>query len=445
MCFKKPHCTDVNDTLLTMTKWTAVFILLSLFAGCSPTLLPRQETTRQTFYGALRGSPENRLVAFSALPSARLLNAEVVLSARGGKLLVSNDPEYLDDAAALPAALYRDELMGGFRVFYHHANSTRADLTLATAITNAQAAPVLLFTRGLGQGINVYPDVAGQGALHGYLGTRHRVTHLATLAPGESVLIGSQTASPGDTASALEEYVTVMLPQKAARRAASLALVEALDAPAFGRNATRTNQLQLPAGFTPAAVTVTVVAYKGMVPKEPQALPVMPGGSLKPAEGTPYYLLNRGTFPFSDRHAEIALKSGGTSTMLTLNSAVFGPFSRTIRSEYLLGMDAVNNRRGFNNGNYGVVYNLRFCISSNAPLGLPYALLMQPAGGVGHYAVQVEGNTVTSPFVSYKSGWWFYRALASKPESCIPLRASLTGGAFGPQKFFFVPFPLFEK
>ena len=422
-------------------KWTAVFVLLSLFAGCSPTLLPRQGTTRQTFYGELQGSPENRLVAFSALPPVLPLNAEVVLSARGGKLLVSNDPEYLDDAATLPAALYRDELVGGFRVFYHHANSTQVDLTLATAVTNTQQAPVLLFTRGLGQGINVYPDVAGQRALHGYLGTHQRVTHLATLAPGESVLIGSQTASPGDTASALEEYVTVMLPQKGARPATSLALVEALDTTPFGRNAARTSQLQLPAGFTLAAVTVTVVAHKGMVPKDPQALPVMPAGPPKPLAGTPYYSLNRGTFPLSDRHAEIGLSS--SATMLTLNSAVSGPFSRTIRGEYLVGTDAVNGRRGFNNGNYGVVYNLRFCVSTDAPLGLPYALLMQPAGGVGHYAVQAAEDTVTSSFISYKSGWWFYRALAFGPEVCMSLRASLTGGAFGPQKFFFVPFPLF--
>lgn len=425
-----------------MAKWTAVFILLSLFAGCSPTLLPRQGTTRQTFYGELQGSPENRLVAFSALPPGLPLNAEVVLSARGGKLLVSNDPEYLDDAAALPAALYRDELVGGFRVFYHHANSTQVDLTLATAVTNTQEAPVLLFTRGLGQGINVYPDVAGQRALHGYLGTRHQVTHLATLAPGESVLIGSQTARPGDTASALDEYVAVTSPQKAARRSPSLALVGALDATPFGRNAARTNQLQIPAGFTLATVTVTVVAHKGMVPKDPQVLPVMPAGFQKSAEGTPYYLLHRGTFPFSDRYAKLALQSG-IPTMLTLNSAVSGPFSRTIQGEYLVGTDAVNGLRGFNNGNYGVVYNLRFCVSTDAPLGLPYALLMQPAGGVGHYAVQAEEDTVTSSFISYKSGWWFYRALAFGPEVCMSLHASLTGGAFGPQKFFFVPFPLF--
>ncbi len=417
-------------------------MLLLAPAGCSPALTPRPEVVPQAHYGELQGNPENRLVAFNALPQLLPLEDEVALSSRGGKLLVSNDPEYLRDSGSLPAALYRDELMGSFRVFYHHANSTQAYLTLATAITNTQAAPLLLFTRGLGGDTNVYPDVAGQEALNGYLGMRHRVTYLATLAPGESILVAPQTAGPGDTASALEAYVVVTPPSGEAKRAPSLKLAEALTTTMVGQNAAGAKQPELPAGFSFAAVTVTVVAFQEMLPKEPQLLPVMPAGPPKLVAGTPYYLLNRGTFPFSDRYGHVSLKSG-SATMLSLNSAVSGPFSRALDGEYLLGTDAVSGRKGFNNGNYGVIYSLRLCVSTDAPLGLSYGLLMQPAGGSGHYVLQAEGDIVRSPFVTHKNGWWFYQARAFGPKVCMSLRANLTGGSFGPQKFLFVPLPYF--
>lgn len=417
-------------------------MLLPILAGCSPALTPRPEVAPQARYGELQGNLENRLVAFNALPHLLPLDGEVKLSRRGGKLLVSNDPEYLRDSAILPAALYRDELAGSFRVFYHHANNTQADLTLAAAITNTQAAPLLLFTRGLGGHTNVYPDVAGQEALSGYLGMRHRATYLATLTPGESTLVALHTAGPGDTASALEEYVVVTPPSGAAKRAPSLTLVTALTTIPVSRNAAGAKQPNLPPGFSLAAVTVTVVAFQEMVPKEPHLLPVMPAGPPKPVEGTPYHLLNRGTFPFSDRYSQISLKPG-SATVLTLNSAVSGPFSRALDGEYLLGTDAVSGRKGFNNGNYGVIYSLRLCISTDAPLGLSYGLLMQPAGGSGHYTLQAEGDIVRSPFVTHKNGWWFYQARAFGPKVCMSLRADLTGGSFGPQKFLFVPLPFF--
>lgn len=426
-----------------ITRWVAAFVLLLPLAGCGPALAPKLEAATQASYSELKGSPENRLVAFSALPRPRSLNGEVAFSRRGGELLVSNDPEYLGDATILPTALYRDEFVGSFRVFYHHANSTRADLTLATAVTNTQAAPLLLFTRGLGGDTNVYPDVAGQKALDRYLGTRHRTIHLAKLAPGESILVAPRVAGPGDTASALEEYVALTPPPEAAKHALPLALVEALRTPSPGRDVAGGRWPELPSGFSLATVTVTVVAYERAPPAKPQSLPVVPAGPSKPLKGTPYHLLSRGTFPFSDRHTEIALAPG--PTVLTLNSAVSGPFSRALPGEYLPGADAVSGRKGFNNGNYGVLYDLRLCISTDAPLGFPYGFLMQPAGGAGHYALQVEGETVRSPFVSYRSGWWFYRVLAFGPKVCTSLRANLTGGSFGPQKFFFVPFPLFEE
>ena len=104
----------------------------------------------------------------------------------------------------------------------------------------------------------------------------------------------------------------------------------------------------------------------------------------------------------------------------------------------------MSGERGYNNGNYGVLYNFRLRVRNDTLLGLSYALLMQPSGGFGHYAVQTQGDVVTSAFISYKNAWWFYRALVFGSGGSLTLRVSLTGGSFGPQKFFFVPYPRFE-
>jgi len=422
-----------------MTRWAALLVMLSLLVGCGPALTPR---TPQASPGEPKEGLEDRLIALRALPPAEPLNAEVTLWARGGALLVSNDPEYLTDPAVLPGALYRDELAGTFRVFYHHTNGTQAELTLAAAVTNTRSAPVLLFRRGLGQGTDAYPDVAGQRALDGYLGTRYGVAHVTTLAPGESALVAAHTARPGETLSALGEFVAVTSPS--GRAVPSPPLVKALQATPFAQNAVRSSRPDLPPRFSLAAVTLTIVAYSRATPKAPQSLPVLPGDSPKPIDGTPYYFLKRGTFPFFDRYAEVPLTSD-TATMLTIDSAAFGPFSRAMRGEYLLGTDVVDGKEGYNNGNYGVLYNLRLYTPSSTPLGFPFAFLMQPSGGFGHYALQAEGDVATSPFVSHENAWWFYRARVFGPEYGTPLRASLAGGAFGPQKFLFIPYPRFEE
>ena len=251
-------------TLLPLLHGIAVLAVLVL-VGCSPAVTPELATPAQPLQN-VSGRPTGQLVTPSTLPPARLLNPEVTLSGHGGALLVSNDPEYLAQPAALPRALYRDELVGSFRVFYHHANITKTDLTFATAVTNTHSRPVLLFGRGSGQGTNLYPDVAGQAALSGYLRTRHQTAHLATLAPGESTFIAPHAAGPNDTASALGEFI---------------ALTPFRGGAAHTPFPTERLRATLSARFSPAAVTVTVLAYKGAAPRAPQALPVLPGTPLR--------------------------------------------------------------------------------------------------------------------------------------------------------------------
>ncbi len=141
----------------------------------------------------LSGSSVNTSLPIEQLPSSVSLNPEVVLTRYGGPLLVSNNPDCLESTTLLPGALYRDRVERPFRVFYHHANRTAEELTVAVAVTNPSDRPVLLFRRGAGQGDNVYPDVAGQQAVKAYLASRLETHLVRILAPHASALIAPQT------------------------------------------------------------------------------------------------------------------------------------------------------------------------------------------------------------------------------------------------------------
>ena len=97
------------------------------------------------------------------------------LSPQGGTLILSDSPERLADTGELPAAMYRDRVEGQFRVFYHHQNVGPNVLSVGVAITNTENEPELLLGRGDGQGVNIYPDVAGQTALSEFLSSRRRI------------------------------------------------------------------------------------------------------------------------------------------------------------------------------------------------------------------------------------------------------------------------------
>lgn len=378
----------------------------------------------------LKGVPEDAKVKVEHLPRSAPLNPDVVLEARGRVLLVSNDPEYLASDTPLPSALYRDEVEGGFRVFYHHANTMNEDLTVAVAVTNVSDETAVLYREGAGQGGNHYPDVAGQHALSRYLASRRDSEALALLPPGASVLVAPQVVAAGGTVSAFQDFTALRAPLEAGLSFSSFPSVSS--SPGASSSST-----PLPTDLPPAEVMASVIVYRKAAPPDPAALAVAPGSPPQPVAGTPYYSLHRGTFPHSDRHAELSLDPEQDTAILSLDSAAYGPYSSAMTGEYEVGRSAVDGLEGYINGNYGVLYSLRVHLGSQ-PARAPYAFLIQPSGGSGHYTAEINGDAVASPFVSHEDAWWFYSATSYGSGDSLLLETSLPGGSFGPQKFFFL-------
>jgi hypothetical protein len=386
----------------------------------------------------LKGMKQDAKIGVERIPANTLLNPTVVLKAHGRTLLVSNSPEYLGNDTPLPSALYRDRIQGSFRVFYHHANTSRHHLTVAVAVTNLSHRAVIVYKEGAGQGNNRHPDVAGQYALSRYLASRNGVATPTLLSPGASVFFTPQVVAPGGTVSAVQDF-TVLEVTRNSTLTPPLPVADGVK-PALVSSPIFPGMYGDPAlsDWTPANVMATVVVYRGAAPHDPAAVVVAPGPAPQPIAGTPYYFLYRGTFPHGDRYTEVSLGPGQEGVALSVDSAVSGPYSSAMTGEYELGKSAVDGLNGYINGNYGVIYSLRVRFggeSAHASL----AFLIQPSGGFGHYAFRIDGDTRTSPFVSYSHAWWFYSALSYGSRDSLLLEMSLPGGSYGPQKLFFVP------
>ncbi len=400
-----------------------------------------------TVYPACLSSPCPAGSLQLALPPAPL-NAGVALEGQGGALLLSDDPEYITASDPLPGALYRDTVAGAFRVFYHHDNATGtgAPINVAVAVTNPGPQAVLLYERGHGQGLSPYPDVAGQSAVLGFLQTRQQVTFLAALAAGQSFYVSPQAVPPAQIGSGLEEFVALTPPAAAAAPGTlppplPAAAADALVAHPFSGRPRGTGTPTLPAGFTPAPVTVTTVAYTGTAPGAPAALPVLP---LSPAGAKLMQngLLSRGTFPHYDRFGNLALTvSQGVQSLAVDTSPPGYTYSNAMPGEYEVGVDAVDHgATGYDSGNYGVLYNFRAVLTNDTePAKVPVGLLMRPTGGFGHYALQVGSQVAVSPFLSYRSYWLFDEVQLLGARTRTEIDATLPGGSYGPQALYFVP------
>lgn len=422
---EEPQKAMFPERLRRLRHIAVLLLVLSLVHSCGS----ESHALRQT----LKGSPANTVVPVSRLPTGSLLNPEVTLKVRGGLLLVSNNPEYLTNTTTTPGALYRDRVDRPFRVFYHHANNSNRDAIIATVVTNVSDQPVLLLRRGAGQGNNVYPDVAGQQAASQYLHNRSEVGFVAVLAPHASTFVAPQTVLPGRTVSAIQDFIALQAPP--VDRGLPPELLEAVEATIFGRGADA-----LAANLAVAEVVATVAVYRGAAPPDPASLPVISGTPPKPIRGTPYYSLHRGTFPHSDRYAELNLEPARGPLTLSVDSAAYGPYSQAMTGEYEVGTSAVDGGlQGYINGNYGVLYRFRLELNRGDLTRVPYSFLVQPPGGSGHYTVGVDSNVAASPFVSYLGAWQFYNVVSYGRVDKVLLETSLSGGSYGPQKLFFIP------
>ena len=366
------------------------------------------------------------LIPFSSLGAPTAI-PKPALTPLGGTLILSDAPEKLTASSALPGALYRGQVEGEFRVFYHHQNVSLPSVMVGVAITNTSSQVEILLARGRGEGLSIYPDLAGQTALAGFLSSRRTIGFLKVLLPGESYF-DVQTSPEGDTASAIRQYLAIALPGAESPAAMPMELFENLAAPA----SSQAGELPaLPGGLSWGKATVTTLAYTGDQPSNPTAISVLPPDTHI-----------RGTFPHFDRSGAFPVATSGGLQYLSIETASPGkPYANDLPGEYELGVDEVDGgTQVYNDGNYGVLYRLRIAIdNSAAPTATPFALLMQPSGGSGRYVMLVSGHLDLSPSVSYTSAWWFDELTLHGASRVIDLETSLPGGASGPQKLLFDP------
>ncbi len=363
------------------------------------------------------------LVPFSSLGTPTAIT-KPTLTFRGGHLLLSDSPEQFKTASELPAVMYRDNVTGDFRVFYHHQNVSSESLSVGVAITNTSSQPEIVFARGAGEATNVYPDVAGQAAASSFISSEHSISFAALLLPGQSYY-KVQTLPTGDTASGIIEYLLVAVPS-----ARSLSLpIELFQNLAAASLEERGDQPDLPGGFGLGSATVSTVAFTGDQPADPVSLPVLPADTHI-----------RGTFAHADRSGMFAISTAAGLQSLPVDTAPPGKkFSNPMPNEYELGVDAVDGGASvYNDGNYGVVYDFHIVFQSTGP-AQTVALLMQPSGGAGHYLAFTNGQMELSPYVSYTSAWWFNETTLRQRQTLIDLQTTLPGGASGPQKLLFDP------
>lgn len=388
-------------------RFRSLSIAIGLAAGCTAAGMT------QTQVGGL--------VPVSTLGTPAALT-KPTLATHGGHLLLSDSPEQFKTASSLPAAMYRDQVTGDFRVFYHHQNVSSETLSVGVAITNTSSQPEAVFARGDGESTSIYPDVAGQAAAASFISTRHNISFAALLAPGQS-FYKVQSLSNGDTASGIVEYLLVAVPGNA----------DSLPVELFQNLATASaedsDHPNLPGGFGLGSATVSTVAFIGEQPADPVALPVLPKDTHI-----------RGTFPHADRTGTFTVATTPGLQYLSVDTAPPGQkYSNPMPNEYELGVDAVDGGVSvYNGGNYGVMYDFHIFFKNDSALP-NMAVLMQPSGGAGHYLALANRQLALSPYVSYTSAWWISDVKLHNNLTQIDLLTTLPGGASGPQKLLFDP------
>ena len=353
------------------------------------------------------------------------------LTQQGGSLLLSDSPEEISSTSKLPGACYRDTVSGLFRVFYHHQNNLDSADSVGVAITNSSSSPELLFSHGLGSGISVYPNAAGQTALANFLASHGSTAFLTVLQPGQSYFSTESTPS-GDTDSGFKEFIAISIGAVADSAMLPVSLLEALDGKSLADKESSQIEASLPIDFASGKVTVTTLVYSGSKPASPAKLAILPADTHI-----------RGTFAHADRSGSFTIKASGGLQYLAIDTSAPGElYSDDMPGEYELGVDAVDkNAKVYNDGNYGVLYKLAVKINNGANLlsTSPMGLLMRPTGGAGTFVFSLNGSVQQSPYVDYTSVWWFGEVKHKATSATVTLETSLTGGSAGPQQLLFDP------
>lgn len=358
------------------------------------------------------------VVPRSSLPApSEIAPGTVPLQASGGPLFFSDAPEQFNVDSG-PGAFYRDTFTGAFRAFWHHQNVGTQPASVALTITNTSKSTELLLSHGLGMAQNFYPDQAGQAALAAFYRTDGGYRVLARLAPGQSAWLvepAGLTAYAGkmygNTVSGMGDFVAVTLGTSGPSTPSAGQLVPGL-----------------PSGARPAPVVVTNLAYAGNAPVDPLTVPVLA------REGNTV----RGTFAHWRRAGVVAVNLAAGPQDLAIESAVSGIYSRALPGEYAAGYDAVDQTTVYDNGNYGVTYHLTLNIQNPGNRYRSVAVYDIPAGGAGHYVVDLHHQILTSPYLTYQDAWEIADQSVGERGRII-LNTALPGGSDGPQDLVIVP------
>ncbi|WP_139892530.1 hypothetical protein [Bacillus sp. D386] len=329
---------------------------------------------------------ENYVPIETLKPAVQLEKPE--LKQTGGKLILSDSPEtYSDDGA-----FYRDTATGEFRVFWHHQNNSGENRNVSLTLTNTSDESVMLYSKGVGASVNIYPDVAGKEALVQFLEEKAKKNYIKTLQPGESYFLETN-ANDGETVSGIAQY-----------------------------------DIYTKHGRKPATVTATTLNYTER-PADPLSFEILPPDSHV-----------RGSFPHFDRKGTLTYDTAIGNAFIRLSSAAYGQWSDKMPGEYEEGISVVDgNKSVINNGNYGVLYDLDVKIENSLHRPLQISLYDNPAGGFGHFAMQWNGKLNTTGFLSYVNAWKFASEKIGANGNQYDFVTSLPGGASGPSVIYFVP------
>lgn len=269
-----------------------------------------------------------------------------VLQQAGSPLIVSNSPEVvrLDSGAV---ALYRTSVHAAhFRVFLHHENLSGRTLKIGFAITNPSTASssIEVYLGRNSQGllfacqstVSSSPITAGSLALKHWFGSPPSDNYLCTLPPGKTRYI-LQDVPTGATVTGMYD---IGLKSKTGSRAT------------------------LPRAF------VTIVACDNP-PSDPTVLRVLP-----PDKGTWY---RRGLFAHSDRIGRVQCNASQIC-WLDIAGPNEGPYARLMKHEM---EPALDDPKGLNPGNYGVLYSLHITVKNPTTKKMRVLCLPNAAGGAG--------------------------------------------------------------
>lgn len=323
-----------------------------------------------------------------ALDVSRLPEWDVVSTSPGGKLLLSDSPEMVP----ADGILYQDKVAGNVRLFFYHVNATDSAKRMEVLLENSGPEPAQVFIQRYGMGGPGYSWMAvGKDAVTSYL-AGSQIQQVSVPARGAvplSAKISETAVLPNMLINGIFDFLA-----------------------------------DLP--VTVKVIMLPMLADRGEFSRKAKVLPA----DAVHLRGT-FYGANRRLIP---TRAYDPMHDGATAMTLADNDV----------DRYLEGLDATDNSRVVNYGNYGVVYEILLPTRNTGRTGC----YLTPVGGPYAGAVTVKygklaGGLVATPpdrtfFGSYGSRDFAFLGTFDGDETAT-LLFSPPGGSDLPVKLIFMP------